>query len=344
MTDLTRLLREALPADPAALDMLAVRDRSRSLSVRRRLAAGAAAGLALSLAAGVAFAGVLGRGSDLLDQAGPAPAPSMPVPPAFGAAGRVVQLHFSMGCGDISPVQRRVEGPVLAASLKALFAGPTAAEAAAGTVSAFGPPTAGLLRSVRKANGSAYVDLDGALRGKVDLRSDEAGCGNFGEQVGGTLRQFGGIGAVYYAWDGDPAAFVKDAGGTCPTRPEPGGLCDPMPFSTSAAASSDGREVEPAVAGACSDERERDVVEVVLQADGVPSPRCTRVRRSQRLAVANETLTEIVAQLPDGAALTVPSGASRTFPGTLSEHTEDSDRLRVALTPDAAAELVLSDG
>ena len=140
------------------------------------------------------------------------------------------------GCGDISPVERRVDGAVLESSLRALFAGPTDAEWAGGAASTFGPATAGLLRSVRTQGGSAYVDLDGSLRDRVPKGPDGSDCSNFAEQVGGTLRQFGGIAAVYYAYDGDPADFVTSLDGTCPIRPEPGGLCDSAPFAQASVA------------------------------------------------------------------------------------------------------------
>jgi hypothetical protein len=233
MTDLSRLLRDALPSDPPPLDLPEVVARSRQLNNRRRVGAAAGTALALAAAAVVVTAALPTSERDSL---GPAGRRSPPAPTA-AAAGGVVQLHFTSGCGDISPVQRRVEVPLLEASLRALFAGPTAKEQAGGAESTFGPATAGLLRSVRAANGSAYVDLDGALRDSVPKGPEGTGCSNFAEQVGGTLRQFGGIGAVYFAYDGDPADFVASFGGTCPAPVEPGGLCDPAPFRSPEAAS-----------------------------------------------------------------------------------------------------------
>ena len=231
MTDLSRLLRDALPGNAASLDLPAVVARSHQLTRRRRALTGGAAALVVATAA-VAFAG--GGLTQRVDRLGPAGEPT--APPSAADGGRAVQLYFTKGCGDISPVERRVDGPVLEASLRALFAGPTDDERAAGAESTFRAATAGLLRSVRTEGGNAYVDLDGSLRDSVPKGPDGSGCSNFAEQVGGTLRQFGGIAAVYYAYDGDPADFVTSFGGTCPSPPQPGGLCDPGPFGPPAPA------------------------------------------------------------------------------------------------------------
>ena len=252
MTDLSRLLHDALPHDPPPLDLPGVRARSHQLTLRRRVAAGGADALVLATAAVAVAAGAPER--QRVDRLGPAVEPT--AASATTAPGRVVQLHFTTGCGDISPVARRVEGPVLEASLRALFSGPTEAEKVGGTTSTFGPDTSGLLLSVRTKDGTAYVDLNGSLRDQVsrimDVTKDSAPCSNFGEQVGGTLRQFGGIGAVYYAYDGDPADFVTSVGGTCPVPPVPGGRCDAKPFRSAAVPSPDAAEQQPIKAAPAS--------------------------------------------------------------------------------------------
>ena len=239
MTELPRILRSALPIDPAPFDLAAISGRSLQLARRRRAAAGTAVAIGLAAAA-VTFT-VGPTSSDGPDRLEPAVAPTAPGPSA--PTGRLVYLHFTTGCGDISPIQRRVDGPVLEASLRALLAGPTAQEQAQGTTSTFGPATAGLLRSVTTQNGSAYVDLRGEFRDRI--RTERTECSNFAEQIGGTLRQFGGIAAVHYAYDGDPVDFVTAAGGTCPAVLEPGGLCDATPFQAATAAASGSAENAP---------------------------------------------------------------------------------------------------
>ena len=220
-----------LPTDPAPLDFPAVKARSHELACRRRAVAGGAAVLVVAVAT-VAFAA--GMPSQQPDRLAPAERQSTAPAPPSARSSRIVELLFTTGCGAISPVARRIDGPVLEASLRALFTGPTDEEKARGVASTSGSVTARLLRSVHVQGGSAYVDHDGALRDQVRAGVDGAGSSNFYEQVGGTLRQFGGIAGVYYAYDGDPADWIASIGSTCPVLSTAGGLCDPQSFQSAA--------------------------------------------------------------------------------------------------------------
>ena len=80
-----------------------------------------------------------------------------------------LQLWFSndrlnpdpMDCRAVFPVERRVvmTPGVAAVTLRALFAGPTPEEAAAGYRSVFSTASSSLLRGIHIRNGTAYVDL-----------------------------------------------------------------------------------------------------------------------------------------------------------------------------------------
>ena len=80
-----------------------------------------------------------------------------------------LQLWFSndrlnpdpMDCRAVFAVERQVPvtAGVAGATLRALFAGPTPHEAAAGYRSVFSPASAGLLRAVYIRKGAAYVDM-----------------------------------------------------------------------------------------------------------------------------------------------------------------------------------------
>ncbi len=218
MDDFRAALRTALP--PAdSLDLAAVRARSRALR-RRRQAAVLATTLVVLTGAAVGSGALLrSRSTDTLVPAQTPPAP---------VATTTIRLVFG-GCGDAGVVERTV--PAADATpediLRELFRGP----GPGGPPSELGTRADGALRSVHLANDSAYVDLDASFREALD-----AGPGGFGsceqfDPVGETVRSnVPGVGAVYYALDGDPRAFVEAAGGRCPDPVVPGGPCDPAPF------------------------------------------------------------------------------------------------------------------
>jgi hypothetical protein len=152
-------------------------------------------------------------------------------PPAGTAPIRIFLLTGEEDpCGGAGRfVERRVPATeaVATAALRKLFAGATAEEKAAG-LSGFGHETAGLLRSVRIEDGTAYVDLVAALL--PDSVGTSCGGTAFQVMVGETLLQFPTIERYVVALDGDPRAFVEVMQGGCEDPVEPGGPCDPAPF------------------------------------------------------------------------------------------------------------------
>lgn len=161
----------------------------------------------------------------------PSPVPSPVAGPSSDAVTRTVDVYFSPAsaggsCERVRAVAREVsrEAP-LRPALQALFAGPTAAERAAGS-SGFAAP--GLLRSVRLADGRAYVDL------RRDLFPPNAGtaCGGaaFLAQLEATVQGVTPGADVVAALDGDPRAFVEAQQGSCPQPPTAGDRCDPASF------------------------------------------------------------------------------------------------------------------
>jgi spore germination protein GerM len=99
-------------------------------------------------------------------------------------------------------------GAVATAALQQLFAGPTPAEKAMGWRSPFSASTAGLLKSVRVRDGTAYVDLHD-LRGELAGATSSCGAAEFQSQVQRTLRQFPSIQRVVIAIDGQPRTFYE---------------------------------------------------------------------------------------------------------------------------------------
>lgn len=108
-------------------------------------------------------------------------------------------------CKAVYMVERQVPSTVAVAtaSLKALFAGPTPAEAAMGYHSAFSARSAGLLQSIRIRRGSAYVDLHD-LRAELSVASSSCGTAEIQAQISQTLRQFPTVQRMSLAIEGDP--------------------------------------------------------------------------------------------------------------------------------------------
>jgi hypothetical protein len=156
------------------------------------------------------------------------------------AAGTLrLQLWFSndqlnpdrMNCGAVFPVERRVPMTlgVAAATLRALFAGPTAEEAAAGYRSVFSPASAGLLKGVLIRNGTAYVDLHD-LGEVLSGATSSCGAAEFQAQVSRSLQRYPTIERVIYAFDGQPRDFYAWMNESCgPANDD----CDPRPFGAS---------------------------------------------------------------------------------------------------------------
>ena len=118
-------------------------------------------------------------------------------------------------------------GAVATAALQQLFAGPTPAEQAMGYRSPFGAATAGLLKSVRVSDGTAYVDLHD-LRSALAGATSSCGAAEFQSQVQRTLRQFPSIKRVLFAIEGQPRTFHEWMNEDCGPA---NGHCDPRPFA-----------------------------------------------------------------------------------------------------------------
>ncbi len=139
--------------------------------------------------------------------------------------------HAERGGGDcaaVFPVRRPLPSTraVAAASLQALFAGPTPEEQAAGYRSPFSPATAGLLKRIWIRQGTAYLDLHD-LREPLATASSSCGAAELRAQIDRTLLQFPSVRRVRIAIDGDPRRFHEWLGGSCTAREAD---CDPRPF------------------------------------------------------------------------------------------------------------------
>ena len=112
-------------------------------------------------------------------------------------------------CGTVSPVVRTVAGPAdPAVVLRELLAGPTAAEAAAGFTSLFGPPTADALLDAAVADGIAWVSFRDL---RQILPNASAACGSAAllAALDATLAQVPGVRGARYSFGGDEAAFYE---------------------------------------------------------------------------------------------------------------------------------------
>ena len=137
---------------------------------------------------------------------GPAPTPA-PSPAAE------VRVFFVPGgadpCGTVSPVVRKVAGPVTAEiALRELLAGPTVEETAVGFTSLFGPATADALLDATVAGGIARVSFRD-LRLLLPNASSSCGSAALLAALDATLAQLPGIRGARYSLGGDEAAFYE---------------------------------------------------------------------------------------------------------------------------------------
>lgn len=125
-----------------------------------------------------------------------------------------VTVYFTRGADggapSVVPVQREVErsSAVLAASLRALLAGPTPAERADGLTSWFTSATAGALRSVDLDDGHAVVDLRD-IRTVIPNASTSAGSAMLLAELDATVFQFRSVDSAEYRIDGSCEAFSE---------------------------------------------------------------------------------------------------------------------------------------
>lgn len=135
-------------------------------------------------------------------------------------------------CDSVRAVARSLPRTpaVASAALRALFAGPSDAERAAGWRSPFSARTADLLHGVRLVQGTAYVDL--ALHpGLMAAASSSCGAAELLVAIERTLRQFPSVRRVIVAIDGEPRRFYDAIGLRCDASND---HCDPRPFQAPA--------------------------------------------------------------------------------------------------------------
>ncbi len=165
------------------------------------------------------------------------PAVAADQPPA--ASMLRLQLWFSndrlnpdpMDCQAVFPVERWVPMTlgVAATTLRALFAGPSPEETAAGYRSVFSPASAGLLKCVHIRNGTAYIDLHD-LSQALSGATSSCGAAEFQAQVSRSLQHYPSIKHVIYAFEGQPRNFYEWMNESCgPANDD----CDPRPFGAS---------------------------------------------------------------------------------------------------------------
>lgn len=112
-------------------------------------------------------------------------------------------------CDRVLPLTRTVRGPaVLAGAMRALVAGPTATERRRGYGGWFSRRTAGSFRSARIAHGVAYVDFRNFSR-LIPNASSSCGSALLLAQLDRTAKQFRGVRAAVYSFEGSRAAFYE---------------------------------------------------------------------------------------------------------------------------------------
>jgi hypothetical protein len=132
---------------------------------------------------------------------------------ASAAAAPTVSIFVPRGavndCARVAPLARTVPGPrVLQGAMRALLAGPTKAERARGYGGWFSAATAGHLRSVRIANGVAYIDFR-TFAAHIPNASTSCGSTLLLAQLDRTAKQFRTVTRTVYSFDGSRAAFYE---------------------------------------------------------------------------------------------------------------------------------------
>lgn len=147
--------------------------------------------------------------------------------PADDQSGQVaVSLFFTPGsggadCNETTAVGRTVQGPgVLAATLKALLAGPTADEKGAGLQSWFSDATADSLLSVKIVDGTAHIDFKD-FSTLISGASSSCGSSQLTSQLDRTARQFPTVQRTLYSFNGDVEAFYAWLQGSPPDYYQP---------------------------------------------------------------------------------------------------------------------------
>ena len=131
---------------------------------------------------------------------------------ATGAgAARTVSIYAPRGTGSdctrVFPLRRTVATPrVLEGAIRALLAGPTRAERNRGFGGWFSAKTSGHVRTVRIVHGVAYIDFRSFARA-IPNASTSCGSALLLAQLDRTARQFRGVRAAIYSFDGSQTAF-----------------------------------------------------------------------------------------------------------------------------------------
>jgi len=121
----------------------------------------------------------------------------------------MAQGNMSNRCDRVVAVKRSVRKPwLLAGAMRALLAGPTAAEKTAGYRSWFSAKTKGMLRSVRIAGGIAYIDFQDFSR-VIPNASTSCGSGLLLAQLNRTARQFPTVKQAIFSFSGSRDAFYN---------------------------------------------------------------------------------------------------------------------------------------
>jgi hypothetical protein len=169
------------------------------------------------LAGVAATAVVLGLVAVLVTSRGSRTEPAAPTSatPASSSAGTTnLLVYFHRGTpGDpakVVAVPRSVPrtAAVATAALNELLPGPTAAERADGYWSMFVPGTARSLKSVRVADGVAYVDFRD-IRNTIPNASSSFGSTALLAELDTTLRQVPTVKSTVYSFDGDVTLFYQ---------------------------------------------------------------------------------------------------------------------------------------
>ena len=115
----------------------------------------------------------------------------------------------SVDCGRVFAVQRTVQGPKTpAAALRALLAGPTAAERRAGYGGWFSVKTRGTLLGVRVADGVLYANFRNFSR-TIPNASTSCGSQLLLAQLDRTAKRFPCVKRTIYSFAGNRRAFYE---------------------------------------------------------------------------------------------------------------------------------------
>lgn len=143
-----------------------------------------------------------------------APPGTTPTSTSTAPATTTVKVFFHRGQPDdparVEPVTRTVPktGAVATAAVTQLLGGPTAAERQRGYFSLFSPATAGMLKSVRVANGVAHADFRD-FRSLLPNATSSFGSTALLAELDATLKQFGTVKTTVYSFNGNVTAFYE---------------------------------------------------------------------------------------------------------------------------------------